>query len=202
MVLSKRLEVVASMIPPHRNVIDIGCDHGLLDIYLAQTREDIHVLGTDISASSIETTQRRAHPLLLPNLTFQVADGLKKVSLQEEVLVLTGMGAHTILDILRGKDLRKNLLIVSAHRNVDLLRKEMVQNGFYIKDEKAVFDKKWYVIIVFAKGKKTYKEEDFLLGPFTKNNKEYMYDLYQKEKKITQKKGAITPLLTVLEKYQ
>ena len=32
--LSKRLEAISSLIPNKSKVIDIGCDHGLLDIYL------------------------------------------------------------------------------------------------------------------------------------------------------------------------
>ena len=38
MKLSKRLKTIAHMIPEHKNVIDVGCDHGLLDIYLTDMR--------------------------------------------------------------------------------------------------------------------------------------------------------------------
>ena len=34
--LSKRLEVVASYIEDNSKLVDIGCDHGLLSIYLAK----------------------------------------------------------------------------------------------------------------------------------------------------------------------
>ncbi len=33
--ISKRLESIASLIPNNSRVIDVGCDHALLDIYLA-----------------------------------------------------------------------------------------------------------------------------------------------------------------------
>ena len=34
--LSKRLEEISSLVPLKARVVDIGCDHGLLDIYLYQ----------------------------------------------------------------------------------------------------------------------------------------------------------------------
>ena len=39
--ISKRLELIASFIPENSKVIDIGCDHGLLDIYLYQNKKGI-----------------------------------------------------------------------------------------------------------------------------------------------------------------
>ena len=36
--ISKRLETIASLVPINSKVIDIGCDHGLLDIYLYQKK--------------------------------------------------------------------------------------------------------------------------------------------------------------------
>ena len=36
--LSKRLETISSLVPRGSKVIDIGCDHGLLDIYLYQKK--------------------------------------------------------------------------------------------------------------------------------------------------------------------
>ena len=37
--LSKRLEVVSGYIQDNTKIIDIGCDHGLLSIYLAKKYE-------------------------------------------------------------------------------------------------------------------------------------------------------------------
>ena len=36
--LSKRLEAISSLVPNNSKIIDIGCDHGLLDIYLYQKK--------------------------------------------------------------------------------------------------------------------------------------------------------------------
>ena len=41
--LSKRLQVVANLIQDNKKIIDIGCDHGLLSIYLAEKYKNIRV---------------------------------------------------------------------------------------------------------------------------------------------------------------
>lgn len=200
MILSKRLKEIASLIPFHKNVIDIGCDHGMLDIFLAQTRADIEVLGVDISPYSIASAIERAKPYHLANLSFKVNNGLAGLSLQNEVLVLSGLGTFTILEILESVSLQNHMLVISAQKNVDFLRREMVKKGYYIRDEKAVFDRKWYVIMIFVKGEKIYTDEDYLIGPFAKKNEAYIEYLYEKEKKISQKKGIATPLFLSLSK--
>ena len=37
--ISKRLASIASYVEDDASLIDIGCDHGLLDIYLYQTKK-------------------------------------------------------------------------------------------------------------------------------------------------------------------
>ena len=43
--LSKRLEVVASFVDENdKSVIDIGCDHGLLSIFLANKYKKLNII--------------------------------------------------------------------------------------------------------------------------------------------------------------
>lgn len=201
MKLSLRLENIASMIPLHKDVIDVGCDHGLLDIYLSKTRKDIQILGTDISEESIVSAKENAEKYeAQKTVVFAVRDGLKGVDVKDEVIVLSGMGSHTILSILDSVELHGNTLITSSQKNIDLLRRKMVERGYYIAEEKAVFDKKWYVIIRFEQGVQIYSDIDYSLGPYTKHNKEYIAYLYEKEKYISTRKKEKTNLLKILEK--
>lgn len=202
MKLSKRLFALAAMIPEDKNIIDIGCDHGLLDIYLAQRNKNIHVLATDISEESIESAKETAKKYEIKNLEFKVLDGLTGLSIQDEVIVMAGMGAFTMLSILEKGSLQNNSLVLSAHKNVDFLRRKMVEKEYYIREEKAIFDRKWYILLFFEKGEKIYNEEDYLVGPYTKKNRDYIKYLYDKEEKIVQKKGEKTPLFTILEKLK
>ena len=58
--LSKRLETIASFISKEDNVLDIGCDHALLDIYLSKKysktyyASDLRESALDMARSNIK----------------------------------------------------------------------------------------------------------------------------------------------------
>ena len=54
--LSKRLSIVASLIDSKR-IIDVGCDHALLDIYLAQENKDIKIIVSDINENALNNAK-------------------------------------------------------------------------------------------------------------------------------------------------
>ena len=54
--LSKRLEMVASFIDENdKSVIDIGCDHGLLSIYLAEKFNNLKIIASDVNNNALVT---------------------------------------------------------------------------------------------------------------------------------------------------
>lgn len=172
--LSKRLKSIYDLIPIDTDVVDIGCDHGLLDIYLVSTR-NIKVTASDISINALEGAIKNATKYNVKDkINFVVSNGLDKINLNNEIIVMSGMGTYTMLEILKSSKIKNNLILLQTNNNIDYLRREMVKKGYYIKDEKAVFDKKWYNIILFEKGKCSYDEIDYIIGPFNKNNKEYV----------------------------
>lgn len=202
MKLSKRLKEVESLIEKDRNVIDVGCDHALLDIFLALTRENIKITATDISSNAIEGAKKNAkYYNVEEKVNFIVTNGLNNIKINSnDILVITGMGGYTMLDILK-KETLPNTLVLSAHKDIELIRREIVKLGYYIKKEKAVFDKKWYVIILFEKGIEKYEEDDYILGVYTKKNKEYMKYLYEKNSKIALKSNKNIDIIEKIEKY-
>ena len=56
--LNKRLETVASFVDDNSNVIDVGCDHALLTIYLVQTKKNIKALASDINEGPLEGAKK------------------------------------------------------------------------------------------------------------------------------------------------
>ena len=94
------------------------------------------------------------------------------------------MGTYTILEILKTNNL-SNTLIISSNNNVDILRKEVINLGYYIDSEIFIIDKnKPYIIIKFIKGIKKYSKLDILLGPILKNNIEYKKYIIKKYENI------------------
>ena len=53
MAFSKRIRILASLIEPNKNIVDIGCDHALLDIYLTLYNHN-SCIATDINEKAIQ----------------------------------------------------------------------------------------------------------------------------------------------------
>ena len=176
--ISSRLKAIASLVDT-KSIIDVGCDHALLDVYL--TQKGIKCRGTDISSNCIKLAKETIKKENLEDkIELYVTDGLKDINiLDTDTIVIAGMGTNTILDII--KDVESPLILLS-NNDVFKLRKEVVKKGYYIDDEVAIKDGKYYYVIIrFKKGYRKYKYSDYILGPILKNKKTEYYDyLYNK----------------------
>lgn len=201
MKIAKRLQEIGILIPKTNTVIDVGCDHGLLGIYLLSTKKCKHMINTDISEKALQSAKKNTEKYHFEKKTsFYVTDGLKNVPYhKEDVIVITGMGAYTIINIIKKEKQAPNTLILSAHTNIPYLRREIVKMGYKMIDEKAIFDKKWYIIMHLEKGVAKYEEIDYILGPFAKKNKKYVKEIIKKEKQISKKRKKKTEILLLLE---
>jgi Predicted SAM-dependent methyltransferase len=180
MKISKRLQTIADNIPEGSNVIDVGCDHALLDIYLSLYKNCI-CTATDINVGALDQAKYNIARFGVKNISLILTDGLNGVNVNfDDVLVISGMGTSTIHHILFEKELPKTI-IISTHNEWEELRKDVVSKGYRIKDEKFVEDnKKGYLIIIFEIGNDTYTEIDYIYGPILKRNKDYLESLYNK----------------------
>ena len=63
---SKRLLEIASLVPVHSTVVDVGCDHGLLDIYLTLHR-NCKCTASDINENCLKSAREniKKYSLLL-----------------------------------------------------------------------------------------------------------------------------------------
>ncbi len=179
--LSKRLEVVASYINDNVKLVDIGCDHGLLDIYLAKNRKNITIIASDINENALNNAIFNIKKYKLENIiNYRISNGLDNI-LKEEIdtIVISGMGAHTIVGILY-KNMKKleyvKDIIIQSNNNIDFLRYKVTKLGYYIKDEKLVKDADIiYTVICFTKGRKYYSKKKLYFGPVLLNNKDDLF---------------------------
>ena len=72
MKLSKRLQVVASFIPDNSSLLDVGCDHALLDIFLMQTKKNIQIMASDINPNPLNPLPILSQNLVPESLKFLV----------------------------------------------------------------------------------------------------------------------------------
>lgn len=176
---SRRLIEIASLIPLASNVIDVGCDHGLLDIYLTLNRK-CKCIASDVNENCLSQACENIKKFGLTNeIEVVQSDGLENVKYNKnDYIVIAGMGTDTILKIL---DKKKNIdhLIIQSNTDLTLLREELSDN-YSIEDEKIIKERGiYYVIIKFKKGAKSYNDSDYIIGPIIKKQKEGIYKEYK-----------------------
>lgn len=185
MKLSHRLSVVASLVDMNTRVIDVGCDHAYLDIYLSMNNNNTCIAIDKIDIAVDNAKKNVSKYNLEKKIKVRLNDGLDNIKVKDtDNIVLSGLGAYTIVGILKNHDL-SDTLIISANNNIEYLRREVVKLGFYIDTEVFITDNnKKYVIIKFKRGNVKYKKVDYIVGPILKNNKEYKEYLLNKYYKI------------------
>ena len=188
MKLSKRLQTIADMIPNGSRVIDVGCDHGLLSIFLAQGKQCI-CLATDVNEKALNNAIVNISKYNVKNIETMLTDGINNVEIDaNDYIVIAGMGTTTIKHILSSGKL-SNHLIISSNNQLFELRDHITHLGYIIVKEKFVIEhQKKYVIIEFLKGKKKYSGLDLHYGPILKSNVDYL--IYELEKLFQIKENA------------
>ena len=189
--ISKRLETIANYIEDNSNIIDIGCDHGLLDIYLCQNKKNINIIASDINKNALANAIKNIKKYKLTNkIKTIISDGLDDINTTNyNTIVIAGMGSHTIIGILH-KNLKKikniKTLIIQSNNDIDFLRKKVTELGYYIEKEQLIKEKNIiYTIIKFKKGHKYYTKKQIYFGPcLLKENSK----LFQEKNKIELKK--------------
>lgn len=163
-----RLEKISSYISDNEKVLDVGCDQALLSKILAKRK--IYSIASDLRPNIIENAKKNLTPLEKEYITFSVSNGVPTILNEEYTLVLSGMGAHTILDILKNSNYRFNKIITISNNNNDMLRTEMSKLNYYVLEEEIIKEKgKFYNLIVFDNVKRDYSKEQILVGINHKN---------------------------------
>lgn len=157
MKITKRLENIANLVEKGKSVIDIGTDHGLVPLYLAKNNISKDIIATDISAKSLKKLEDKLDKNLENIIKTEVCDGLDGIDIKEnQIAIIAGMGAITIIDIL-SKDIDKvrKLEYVICEGNIgnEKLRKFLNENNFIIDRDFLIKDgRKHYDIIRFKNG--------------------------------------------------
>jgi len=184
--LTKRLNTIVGLIDESTNVIDIGCDHALLDIYLTLNNKN-KCIAADINENALKGAENNIKKYDLEDkIKIIVSDGLKNIDIPlNNTIVICGMGTNTILNIIKNSDLKKiDNLIIQSNNDLYLLRKTLVRLGFYIKQEINLEDKKkYYTIIKLKKGKRNYNYFEYHYG-ISLHDKEFIKYLINKNNKI------------------
>ncbi len=196
MVLSKRLDAIVSSVPICESAVDVGCDHGYVAIELVKRKIAKKVYGTDINAGPLEVAKKNvALAGFKDEINLFLCDGLKGLNKIVDTIIIAGMGGYNINHILeesKEKVLNSNQLVLSPHKHIGVVRKELYKLGFFISDEKILEDSdKPYFIIVAKKGCKEvrfpYEYSNNLIQKGDKTYLKYVLAERDKIKKVIHK---------------
>ncbi len=202
-----RIEAIYSFIDLKDRVVDVGCDQAKLGILLAKRNQKS--IASDISPKVIERASLDIRKLGLDNLIdLRVSNGLQNIKEKEaDTLILSGMGTHTILEILNSTKIKFNKIITISNNYHDILRDKMNELNYKVDKELIIKENnKYYNLILFTKGIKKYSQKELLLGLNQVNNelyKEYLNHLLNKYKTIKKsskdKNIKIDEMITLIE---
>lgn len=187
--LSDRLKSLTKYINKTDKVIDIGCDHALLDIYLVKNNIVDNIIVSDVSSNALKQGINNINKYNLTNkIDARCGNGLEVLNDSDIVntVIISGMGSNTILKILSNKYIKNiNKLVIQSNKDYELLRRNIVSLGFIIDKEEVVEDNgKLYINIIFIKGNKEYSDTIYKYGLSSMVNKEiyynYLIDKYNK----------------------
>ena len=192
--LSKRLASIALNIDKEDKVVDIGCDHGYLSIYLKAVNGNKLVIATDINENALNMAKKNINKNRILIET-RLGNGLDVINYNEvDTIIISGMGGNTILNILKKNKLKYiKKIVIQSNTDIPLIRKYINKLGYTIKNEQLIIDKNiYYIIITFSKGKHKYTKKELYFGPILlKENNE----LFKKKKTI-----ELNKLEKILEK--
>ena len=179
--INNRLKAIGDLVDSHSFVLDIGCDHGLLEVYLL--KKNINIVGSDNKKGPLDSAKKNYKNNKVDG-ELRLGDGLDTLK-NEDTVIISGMGGLNIINILR-KDIKKtksvNTYILSPNNYIEYVRKYLTRLGYYIDNEVLVKDKYIYNIIVFKKGKKFYRNKEYYFGPVLLKRKDKLFkEYYQKE---------------------
>ncbi len=186
--ISKRLKAIAEFVSAQDKLVDVGCDHGLLSIYLVENKKVFEVIASDINPNALQNAilNIKKHNL---NIKTVLSDGIQAIDLKEmNTLILSGMGTKTILHILEDTEKIKTIkkLLIQSNNDHALLREKLNQKGYYLEEETYTYDKnKWYVTCKFIKSDKKNTAREIQYGFL--NNLDYNNYLLAYNKKILEK---------------
>lgn len=138
--LSKRLKCLTDMVSQGNRVVDVGCDHGFLSVYLVQEGISPSVLAMDVRPGPLSRAKEHIAQYGLDQyIETRISDGLEALNVGEaETMVCAGMGGKLMTKILtdseeKAKQLKE--LILQPQSELPIFRRFLREVGYEIVEE-------------------------------------------------------------------
>lgn len=181
--LSNRLESLIKYISKEDSLIDVGCDHALLGIYLQKNKLVKKVISSDVIETAIKGAKENSIKYN-ENIDIRLGSGLDVITKDDKIdtILISGMGYFKIREILNKADLNNiNKIIIQTNSKDYEIRKYINSLNYFIKEESIIKENNiFYTNIVFVKGKRKYSNKELILGPYLIKNKDKIFYEYLK----------------------
>lgn len=190
-----RIEALAKFISKEDKVVDIGCDHAYLAIHLMQNEMCKKVVASDIHANALLSAKKNIQNAHLDKkIPTILSDGFSNIDVEVDTAVISGMGASTILHIIKNtnpKGIKKYVL--QSNNDLYRLRSSLEEMGYFLNEEKVVFEKgHYYVIGLYTLHGKKLSIREKLFGIYAQENMEYYRYLEETLRFLLKKVGHHT----------
>lgn len=148
--LSKRLSAIGEMVTEGNRLVDVGCDHGYLPVYLVMNHRIPGAIAADVGKGPLERAREHICRYHMQNyIETRLCDGLSGISAGEgDTLVIAGMGGPLMEKILSDNpEVRDSFqeLILQPQSDIPHFRHFLMSNGYRITEEKMILeDGKFY----------------------------------------------------------
>lgn len=142
-VLSKRLQAVASMVTAGNSVCDVGCDHGFVPIWLVERGISPKVLAMDVRSGPLSAAREHIAEYGLEScIETRLSDGLHNYNIGEaDTLICAGMGGKLMMRILsedKAKTESFREMVLQPQSEIEQFRVGLREMGYQIADEKMI----------------------------------------------------------------
>ena len=141
--LSLRLATIASLVTPGSRLVDVGCDHGFLSIWLVQQGIVPSAIASDVRPGPLSRAVEHVREMGLESrIETRLSDGLKAIEPGEgDTLVIAGMGGPLMERLLsENKPTRDSFkeFILQPQSDIPHFRRYLLDEGLTIIDERIV----------------------------------------------------------------
>ncbi|MCM1567950.1 MAG: class I SAM-dependent methyltransferase [Roseburia sp.] len=153
--LSRRLKQLAAMVSRGNSVADVGCDHGLLSVYLVQQGISSRVIAMDVRKGPLSGAREHVRAYGLEEyIELRLSDGLGAFTSGEaDTLICAGMGGRLMQRILSAEPLKTRSfreLILQPQSELAEFRRFLRTEGYVIIQENILYEEGQYYFPIKA----------------------------------------------------
>lgn len=185
--LSKRLQTIIDFVPQAHVVADIGCDHTYVAISLILNNKAMHVFGVDNKLRPLRIAERNINFFKMTKNITLLQNPYDIIDQPLDGCIIAGVGKESaveILDEFESSFQDSTWICIQTNNKIIELRKHMFNRGYRLIKETVVFDRNYYVILLYEKGMEQFQGIELLLGPYIIQNVKEHEDYLHKIKEI------------------